>query len=285
MAKGHVNLHRGLQPGELTSRYRRLRDKPKLDDGEDPDRYVDYDDYWDPRDAGGSLDFELHRIWQDTLAIAHTPTLGLDAILGAPGEAGEAGDPDAAAPSAISPDELAEALHQHLTRVTARDTREHALAAARSAVPRDQIRSAWRQEPRFRRWFERHHGPGILLIVLAPFWIRSLGRWSPPADGDDDDDDATTRSLLDHLFGRYPIPPALYRPWLEPALPSLKWASWLVLIGGGASLRRAARRFGWHISPHLLPHLFEAPARLQPIDAIMWAEHAGRGGSPLEHAR
>src|SRR5262245_45978525 len=103
MRKGHINLHRGLRPGELSSRYRRLRHEPMLEHDGDP--YDDYygDDYRDGWDGASALDFELHRIWQDTLALATTPTLGLDAILGV---AGAAGDRDAAVSSAITANEL-----------------------------------------------------------------------------------------------------------------------------------------------------------------------------------
>jgi hypothetical protein len=119
-----------------------------------------------------------------------------------------------------------------------------------------------------------------MLLVLAPFWIRSLESWACSSRGQDLD--ATTVSLIDHLFVRYPVPAPLYEPWRSEHLPSLKWACWLLLIGQGASLPRAAARFGWCVSTKLVHHLGSAPADLGPLEAVMWAEITRLGGSRVE---
>lgn len=127
------------------------------------------------------------------------------------------------------------------------------------------------------RWFHHHRGPGLMLLVLAPFWIRPLDAWTPPSESD-----RITDSLIEHVLVRYPVPEAFYRPWRTIHLPSLKWVSWLLLIGQGASLHRAAARFGWRISSKLHPHLLAAPVRLEPVEAVIWAEIMRLGGSQLD---
>src|SRR5262249_34166353 len=153
-------------------------------------------------------------------------------------------------------------LESHLT------SREHARVL-------EQVRWASRRSPVLPTWFDRRRGPGVVLLLLAPFWIRSLGEWSPPSA----DLDAIGRSLIEHLLLRYPVPEALPRPWRTANFPSLKWVSWLVLLGQGASLRRAGSRFGWSVSSGLLQRFLVAPADLEPREAVMWAEITRLGGT------
>lgn len=270
MARGHVNLHRGLREGELPRRYLRLRDEDIGDDGHDPDPGESFtlncDDYWNPWNETTARDFNLERTWADLASDLIGARIPLPAATAAP-----------AAPRVR--DDLVAAFHSHLQRLV--DADQHGLARDELAAPRRDLRDASVRVPALSGWISRHRGPSLMLLLLAPFWLRPLAAWTPPST----DDDALGRSLVDHVLVAYPVPPALYVPWADVAVPSLKWASWLVLLGGGASLRRAAPMFGWKISSRLVHHLLQSPPRLQPLEAMVWAELAQRGGTMCEFAR
>lgn len=282
MPRGPVNLRRGLAEGELSQRYRRLRDEHVDDDPFDPrdnshaawdfQDEVRYDDYWNPWNQTSPLDFALEKLWHGLSDVLLRTRIEIPQV--------RAVDPVELRPH--DADALVEALHarvQHLCEPEIRPSIEQELDG-----PRAQLRDAVAGEPRLLGWIARHRGPALMALLLSPFWVRSPASWRPPA-GAIDDDAALTRSLLEHLFARFPVPPALFVPWTGMEPPSLKWATWLVLIGGGASLRRAAPRFGWRISARLVHHLHTAPEGLQPIQAILWAEIVQRGGTTIELAR
>ena len=274
MVRGHVNLRRGLREGELTTHYRRTRDSPDADhrglDSYDDDWWeydrddqdIEYDTYWNPWRQTSPADFEIEKLWHGLAPIAesaHSPVRPRDV--------------------APQGDVLVDALVEHVKRITSIDWQ---LAIARKLdAPRAELRDAVTREPALMAWIARHRGPSLMLLLLSPFWVRPLDGWIAPGD----DDTVIGRSLLEHLFARYPIPAPLFVTWTEMASPGLKWATWLVIIGGGGSLRRAASRFGWQVSAKLVHHLFDAPAGLEPIEAIMWAELAQRGGTEVELRR
>lgn len=277
MPRGPVNLRRGLAEGELSQRYRRLRDE-YVDDGQVDgydgyfEAYVPYDDYWNPWNQTSPLDFALEKLWHGLSEILLRTRI-------------EIPHTRAAATAELRPreaDALVDALHAHVRQLGESELRPS--IEQQLDVPRAQLRDAAAREPLLLGWIARHRGPTLMALLLSPFWVRSPESWTPPA-GAADDDAVLLRSLLEHLFTRFPVPPVLFVPWTTTAAPSLKWATWLVLIGGGASLRRAAPRFGWRISAGLVHHLHTAPQGLQPIEAIVWAEIAQRGGTPIELAR
>ncbi|MEO8703849.1 MAG: PcfJ domain-containing protein [Kofleriaceae bacterium] len=276
MARGPVNLRRGLREGELPRRYWRLRGEHVVDDEDDlylgDSEDVSYDDYWNPWNQTTPLDFALEKLWHGLSEIALSGRIQIPRRRPATVAELRASDADA----------LVDALYAHVQQLV--DSEPQHSIERQFEAPRAELRDAVVREPRLLGWIGRHRGPTLMMLLLSPFWVRSLDGWVPPA-GSVDDDDALSRSLLEHLFARFPIPPTLFTPWLTMTAPSLKWAAWLVLIGGGASMRRAAPRFGWRISTGLVHHLHDAPERLQPIEAIVWAELAQRGGAAVDFAR
>ena len=259
MPRGPVNLHRGLGDDELPWRYLRRHDRVEIEEDDRADQLLEVDDYWDPWYDAGALDLQLHRIWQEVVNLGFA--------------AARAGSPhvhiERAPRRSIAPDDLAAALCDQLERV----------ARAELDGPLDEVLASSRRVPELRRWFEQRRGPGLTLLVLEPFWIRSLASWTPTSLGDLD---AMGRSLVDHLLVRYPVPEPLYRPWRAPEPPPLKWAAWLVLIGQGASLHRAAPRFGWSVPAKLAQILNAITDDMSPIDAVMCAEIMRLGGSRTE---
>jgi hypothetical protein len=279
MPRGPVNLRRGLREGELPRRYWRLLDEQGVDDvdshweeGFDEREPAYYDDYWNPWNETSPLDFALEKLWHGLSEIAVGARIQLP-----PRRA-----PVIAELRAREADALVGAVHAYVQQLV--ESEQQLSIEVQLEAPRAELRDAVVRESVLLGWIARHRGPTLMLLLLSPFWVRSLDGWVPPSDAVDDDD-AVGRSLLEHLFVQFPVPATLFAPWTTMTAPSLKWATWLVLLGGGASLRRAAPRFGWHISSGLLHHLHDAPERLQPIEAIVWAELAQRGGTAVEFAR
>ncbi len=259
MPRGPFNLHRGLGDDELPWRYVRRHDRVDIEDAEPVFELNEVDEYWDPEYELGALDVQLQRMWQEIVNLGFTTRRSHAEI-------------DPRPRRAIAPDELAAALHEQLERV----------ARAELDGPHDEVLEVSRRVPELRRWFEQRRGPGLTLLVLEPFWIRPLATWPAESLGDLD---AIGRSLVEHLLVRYPVPAPLYRPWRSSDPPPLKWATWLVLIGQGASLHRAAPHFGWSVSTKLAQHLNAITDDISPIDAVMWAEIMRLGGSRTELAR
>ncbi|WP_158257619.1 hypothetical protein [Haliangium sp. UPWRP_2] len=137
------------------------------------------------------------------------------------------------------------------------------------------------------RHFADCPGSVIMALLFAPFWVRPLSSFRVP----DGSLDVQTSALIEHLFVRYPVPRCLLQEWEparlgnEGALPSLKWVYWLLLLGQGASLQRAAQWFGWRIPARFVHHFVSAPPALQPAEACLWAEVARRGGQPIDFRR
>ncbi|HCN76842.1 MAG TPA: hypothetical protein DIT13_06565 [Verrucomicrobiales bacterium] len=120
------------------------------------------------------------------------------------------------------------------------------------------------------------------LLVLEPFWLRSPVTWSMPAICDE----GAVISLTRHLFVHHPVPECLLRtPLIEPGPQDglgwfpWKWFSWLILLGGGGSVRRAASQMGWWTSGEFMRQLHLAPAHMTPDEGSLWAEVRRHGGS------
>jgi hypothetical protein len=261
MPTGPINRHRGLGPDDLPRRYRRRHDRDDIDDDVHDDWQVD--DYWDPRNDTSELELELHRVWQALLNLPFPPT----------GERAQA-EP-ARQPVAISPADLAAAIREHLDRV---------LATGSISAPLDELREVIHRVPGLRTWFEARRGPALMLMVFAPFWIRPLSTWVPPAGAD------TPTSLIEHLLVRYPVPHPFWRSWQQAEAPVLKWATWFVLLAQGASLHRAAPRFGWFVTAGFVQHLLALPYKdidleIEPAEAVLLAEVLRLGGTVVEFDR
>ncbi len=273
MARGPINRRSGLGDGDLPRRYRRRHDRTERTDLEeaDHDYLLDVDDYWDPYYEATSLDYQLVRVWHDVATIGFGPAIELPGAVAAPGPI----EP----PAPIAPEAVVDTLFDHLQRVAALATLQDYVTSPEHVAALEHLRSQGRRWPGMRSWFDQRRGPGVVLVLLAPFWIRSIADWSPP---DGSDLDAFGRSLIAHLLLRYPVHESLFRPWGSASFPSLKWVSWLVLLGQGASLRRAASRYGWQLSAGLAQRFVAAPADLDPLEALMWAEITRLGGSRVE---
>jgi hypothetical protein len=264
---------------KLSRRYVRMRDEDPSPDDHLDDAPFEVDDYWDPGNAAGPLDFHLQQVWERVLSVALAPSL---AELFPPTERAAPAPADAPPVAEVPIAELPAALHGHLESAVAKTSRRDYLERLRRAGTLDDIRAAVLAHPVLGRWFADRRGPAVMMLVLAPFWLRPLRAWSPPDSTDLED---VTRSLVDHLFARYPLPRPLYHAWNGSSLPMLKWACWTVLLGHGASLHKAAPLFGWQITARFTHHLLAAPADLATADAVMWAEVARLGGSKVEYDR
>jgi hypothetical protein len=258
-----------------------MRDEDPSYRDELDDPYEDVDEFWNPRNAASPLDFHLQLMWEQVLSLALAPSL----VEFLPEPYRSAWTP-AASPvttGEIAVGELADALQRHLDSTISRASRHDYLERLRQAGTLDDIRAAVLKTPVLGRWFADQRGPAVMALVLAPFWLRPLTAWSPPDPASDVE--LVTRSLVEHLFARYPLPNPLYQGWSGASLPALKWACWTVLLGRGASLHRTASRFGWHVTARFTHHLLAAPPDLAIGDAVMWAEVARLGGSQIEYRR
>jgi len=122
----------------------------------------------------------------------------------------------------------------------------------------------------------------LTLIIFSPFWIRSLRDWKSPKLNSE----KIIVSLINHLFINFPIPKFLYIEWIrEPEYTRLKWICWLILLGQGGSLYRAAPKFNWKISKKLPLFLINVPSNLPPTSACIYAQILGQGGSDIEFRR
>jgi hypothetical protein len=287
MGSGTLDRHRGFRDGDLRRSYLRYDEREGIREVVDgychyyycPDLHDnDIDEGWQPHCEATAEDFELWRVWQDVLSVGFAPWLDVRWAQASDPEL-PARQPDA---GAVSGDDLAAALHQHLQLVSSNAGRAAYLASAPFAAARGQLRAAIRRCPALLASFHERPGPAVMVFLLAPFWVRSLETWSVP---DTDDLDAIGRSLIDHLLVRYVVPAVLYQPWRSAEIPRFKWVSWLLLIGRGASVPRAGSRFGWAVSSKLLAHLHSAPPDLTPVEALLWAEVLHAGGSSLEFER
>ncbi len=120
----------------------------------------------------------------------------------------------------------------------------------------------------------QHELPGLAarICLFAPFWLREPRSWS--GEG----------RLVDQLFVRRAPPSYLYTEWLLPC-PRIKWLTWFVLLGFGASLHRAARQFPWRIAKRFQRYLESAPEGLTPLEGTMYSEVIRLGGSEVDFRR
>ncbi|WP_020558797.1 PcfJ domain-containing protein [Thiofilum flexile] len=100
----------------------------------------------------------------------------------------------------------------------------------------------------------------INLLLFRDFWIRSPNTWQGN----------TLESLLDHVFGRYPIPACLYSIWSSAYDKDINfYFYWFILLAQGGSLTRSAQSFKWALPKQLQLHLFKTPSNIA-IDSVLY---------------
>lgn len=271
---GPVNQHRGLAPRELKRRYHRRHDRAPE---EDP---WEYDGEFEPEDPRDCIfcglrfdpDEELAlAAWEERLRYAARRPRLRERLEAVPLPPAPAAAPATTPPAA----DLAEALRAHLRRTLSDPSA--LLRGEGFEAAREQLGAAL-AGPAAALLAERGRALSVA-VLLWPFWLRPVAAWTAPSGADVD---AALRSLIAHLFVRYPLPPFLLRAWSTHACYELKWACWTVLLGQGASLPRVAPRFGWTLQRAQLPHLLTAPEDLSPWEAALWIEVARHGGDRRE---
>ncbi len=187
-----------------------------------------------------------------------------------------------APPAPPSPDALPRALFEHVDAllwwtlgvddddVARWEALRPSLAAARVRLDRATA-GTWVASPAL-----------VYASLLAPFWVRAPEAWRPPTGADRA---ARAASLVRHLFALYPAHDALLRAWGDASDGALKWVCWYVLVAQGASLRRAARWFGWGVAKGFAHHFAQAPTSLDAAAACRHAEIARLGGGADDLAR
>ncbi|HIB77381.1 MAG TPA: hypothetical protein EYO58_07145 [Flavobacteriales bacterium] len=110
------------------------------------------------------------------------------------------------------------------------------------------------------------------MFLFSPFWVRSPQSWNQDSE----------LGLLEHLFVQYEVPPFLVSAWvLEPDVTIFKWVSWFILLGQGASLKRAAPIFGWVVPRGFTRHLWGVSASIPPVEACSTALVRWMGGGEI----
>ncbi|MGB1256377.1 MAG: PcfJ domain-containing protein [Thiolinea sp.] len=121
---------------------------------------------------------------------------------------------------------------------------------------------------------KRAFAPDTVLIqnacLLSAFWIRSPLDWKA----------AGKTSLLEHLFVQYKTPAFLQGCWSEAANEdSVRWLLCYLMYAQGGSLKALTQHFGWTpLSKKLWHQLFLCPAKLNPLQAVLYAEFKRLGG-------
>lgn len=120
-----------------------------------------------------------------------------------------------------------------------------------------------------------------LLALFSGYRTRGLTSWRRPSEGRQ----TGVSQLARHLFCQYPVPAWMDAVWEEPITHlgqlqrSLKWACWFVCVGGGGSLQKLTKEFGYKVGSQTLRHIYNAPADLKPMQACQWAEAFALSGS------
>lgn len=113
-------------------------------------------------------------------------------------------------------------------------------------------------------------------------WIRQPETWRPekfPAEPTSNR--VALRSLMKHLFERYPVPDFLAYAWLRPH--AKRWIHDLyVHMAAGFGVRQFRGKPGIALTPTAAKFFVKAPAHLAPVEAMRWAQIRGfGGGKPL----
>lgn len=279
--------------------YLRARYGSLPDEGDSSDD--SYDDYWNPTEPASDDDFLIQSICNRLIRdrLSRFPDRFPSGAGRAEGLAAEIRD---GMHVPFAPDALMCQLSQRIRAVEG-----GLLFAVEDCLPsikdiRRVLTGIWPVERKrddsdlFLELFKRAAPVGMALL-FSRFWLRPLGTWALPRGSVN----KKIKSLVNHLFVKYPVPEFLYDNWIckrrdrfsdygthyteRSDLPVLKWAVWLILMGQGASLHKASRHFCWDISKSFESHLLRCPPMQTPVQAVMWAEIARLGGGTTEFNR
>lgn len=108
------------------------------------------------------------------------------------------------------------------------------------------------------------------ILLFSPFWIRDPLTWN----------DFFNKTMLEHLFIKYPVAEPLYSEWTKPIKSTdFKWIFWFLVLGQGGSLKKASKLFGWNIYSKFQHHYLKINDSEPHSLACMRAEINRMGGS------
>ena len=264
------NWHRPLGGAQLRKGFRQRRhdDPADTSDGRSFNDDALFDAHWDPFDPYKEDDFswELseHRLETFLQELLHPPQVWRLAGLTESTADGLLADP-------ASTTSLEERLKDHATQVLHFSEAGDALRTQITrVVGAAEVEIITSEGNRFRAGsrFARN------VCLFASFWIRSPRTWNRESQ----------LTLAEHVFAAHPVPSFLHAEWHRRDVTA-KWLHWFILLGQGASLRRAAKLFQWTISRRLPLYLGEAPDNLSPLLACIFAEVKGLGGAERDFNR
>lgn len=106
-------------------------------------------------------------------------------------------------------------------------------------------------------------------------WLRDPEAWTAPTASPF----IQFRSLVNHLFARYPVPSFMTRIWLLDNREQ-EWERQLYFhLARGLSVRQFAMPFPWRMSKSAARFFIQAPDDLYPIEALRWAHVRYLGGN------
>ncbi|PQO44473.1 PcfJ domain-containing protein [Blastopirellula marina] len=105
-------------------------------------------------------------------------------------------------------------------------------------------------------------------------WIRHPGTWPGSSSGLY----GGMRSLMRHLFQRYPVPDFVSNSWFA-RFPEPWYRPLYLHMAEGRGIRQFADRPSIPLSPKAARHYLNAPADLDPIEAQRWAQIVALGGA------
>ncbi|MEY3443765.1 MAG: hypothetical protein RLZZ519_2046, partial [Bacteroidota bacterium] len=150
-------------------------------------------------------------------------------------------------------------VHYQTTHLLPESLREFLKDQTNLATFRNLSEGAFLENPRFL----------MNVLLLQPFWVRDAQTWTDPMT----DVASRQRSLIDHLFVIYPVPPVFYTCWDQKNVePQAAWLQWFILAAQGASLQSASQILGWDIPRKFAHFLMLAPAHLSFDAACTYAE-------------
>ena len=302
MGQRIINRHRPLRPGELRSRYRRLKHAElpgeRLLHADEEFEYAEYDwydyEYWEQYLRPARLNALWHMLGRAIVASkpfnpALPLRLGQSAELTTPALDGAAAEVDAegCSPAEVdaegcSPLDLERTLATYYAQLPE-------LRFAELPLGRDDRIDLQRLAQVAAEHLGGQVDPLVPIVLLRPFWSRPPRSWVWSGSAHE-----VIPSLVEHVFVRFPIPRFLLNAWVEPStVISMRWLLWTVALGQGGSLRRLNRlvREGPHhedwgaIAKKLPAHLGDVPEGCSPADGVMFAEILRLGGSAVEFRR
>ena len=112
-----------------------------------------------------------------------------------------------------------------------------------------------------------------LIATRCEQWTREPESWTPSAAGQWQQ----LRSLLDHLFARFPVPAFMTSAWLYGQ--GQDWEANLYLhLAQGLSVRQFQSPFSWRLSKAGARWFMQAPDDHFPLTAFRWAQVRSLGG-------